>query len=145
MAFGTATVVTNKGKAMFADRVRTSAVTYNAAPKFVAHGNGATTAARTAVAADTALSAEVDLVTSNRITGTESTVTTTQTGDTYQVTGTVTAQAARNTSGANAPIDEAGLFDLVTTGGNMFTSATFAVINLASGDSVAYTWKIQIS
>jgi hypothetical protein len=145
MPFGTGTVLTNKGKGILADRVRTSPGTYTASPKFVAHGNGATAAARTAAAADTALSVEQDLVASNRVTGSESTVTTTQTGDTYQVTGTVTAQAARNTTGANAPIDEAGLFDLITTGGNMFTSATFPVVNLASGDSIAYTWKVQIS
>lgn len=145
MPFGTGTVVTNKGKAMFADRVRTTPATYTTAPKYVAHGNGATAAARTAAVGDTALSVEQDLVTSNRITGTESVVTTSVTGDTYQVVGTVTAQAARNTSGANAPIDEAALFDQVTTGGNMFTSATFPVINLASGDSILYTWKVQLT
>ena len=38
MAFGTATVVTNKGKAMFADRVRTTPATYTNAPKFCAMG-----------------------------------------------------------------------------------------------------------
>lgn len=133
MAFGTATVVTNKGKAMFADRVRTTPATYTTAPKFVAMGVGATGAARTAVAADTALSTEVE----SRTSGTESIVTTTQTGDTYQVVGTVTATSAR-------VVDEAGLFDASSTG-NMFTSATFAVINLATSDSIAFTWKVQVT
>lgn len=145
MPFGTGQVVTSLGKGLIADRIRTSPGTYTASPKFVAHGNGATAAARTAAVGDTALSVEQDLVASNRITGTESTQTTTLANDTYQVLGTVTAQAARNTSGANAPIDEAGLFTLVTAGGTMFTSATFAVINLALGDSIAYTWKVQVS
>lgn len=133
MAFGTATVVTNKGKAMLADRLRTSPGTYTTSPKFCAMGTGATGAARTAVAGDTALSTEVE----TRTSGTESTVTTTQTGDTYQVTGTVTATTTR-------AIDEAGLFDASSTG-NMGTSATFSVVNLNNGDSIAFTWKVQVT
>lgn len=133
MPFGTATVVTNKGKAMFADRVRTTPATYTTAPKFVAMGVGATGAARTAAVGDTALSTEVE----SRATGTESIVTTSVTGDTYQVVGTVTASATR-------AVDEGGLFDASTVG-NMFTSATFPVVNLASGDSIQFTWKVQLS
>lgn len=131
MAFGVATVVTNKGKAMFADRLRTSPGTYSASPKFCGMGTGATGAARTAVAADTALTTEVE----TRTSGTESTVTTTVTNDTYQVTGTQTATTTR-------AIDEAGLFDASSTG-NLFTSATLNVVNLNSGDSIAWTWKVQ--
>jgi hypothetical protein len=133
MAFGTATVVTNKGKAMLADRVRTSPGTYTTSPKFCAMGVGATGAARTAVAADTALSTEVE----SRTSGTESVVTTSQTGDTYQVVGTITATSGRS-------VDEAGLFDASSTG-NMFTSATFSVISLNNGDSIAFTWKTQLT
>lgn len=131
MAFGVATVVTNKGKAMFADRLRTSPGTYTTSPKFIAMGTGATAAARTAVAADTALSTEVE----SRTSGTESTVTTTQTGDTYQVAGTITATTTR-------AVDEGGLFDASTVG-NMAVSWTQNVDSLASGDSIAYTVKIQ--
>lgn len=133
MPFGTATVVTNKGKAMFADRIRTTPATYTASPKYCAMGTGATGAARTAAATDTALSTEVE----TRTAGTESTVTTTNTGDTYQVVGTIAATASRS-------VDEAGLFDAATTG-NMGTSATFAVVSLASGDSIQFTWKSQVS
>lgn len=133
MPFGTATVITNKGKAILADRVRTTPGTYTTSPKFVAMGTGATGAARTAAAADTALSTEVE----TRTSGTESVVTTTQTGDTYQVTGTVTASATR-------AVDEAGLFDASTVG-NMFLSATFAVVNLSNGDSIAFTFKSQLT
>lgn len=131
MPFGTATVVTNGGKRTTADRLQTTP-TRNAF-KFVAMGVGATGAARTAVAADTALSTEVE----TRTSGTESTVTTTQTGDTYQVVGTVTATATR-------VVDEGGLFDASTVG-NMGTSATFPVINLASADSIQFTWKTQVT
>lgn len=129
--FGVATVVTNKGKAMFADRLRTSPATYTVSPKFLAMGVGATGAARTAVAADTALSTEVE----TRTTGTESTTTTTQTNDTYQVTGSITATATRK-------VDEAGCFDAATVG-NLGFSATHEVDTLASGDTITYTWKVQ--
>lgn len=132
-AFGIATVVTIKGKAMAADRLRTSPGTYTTSPKFCGMGTGATGAARTAVAADTALTTEVE----TRATGTESTVTTTQTNDTYQSVGTQTATGARS-------IDEAGLFDASTVG-NMATSATLAVISLATADSIQWTWKYQVT
>ena len=133
MAFGVATVVTNIGKAIFADRVRTTPATYTASPKFVAMGVGATGAARTAVAADTALTTQVE----SRTSGTESVTTVTQTNDAYQVTGTVTATTTR-------AVDEGGLFD-ASSSGNMFTSATFNIVNLANGDSIAFTWKVQLT
>lgn len=132
MAFGVATVVTNLGKAIFADRVRTSPATYTTSPKFVAAGVGATGATRTALAADTALSSELA---EGRTSGTESTVTVTNTGDAYQVTGTVTATGTR-------ACDEGGLFDASSTG-HMFASATYNVISLVTGDSIAFTWKVQ--
>lgn len=133
MAFGTATVTTNKGKAMFADRLRTTPATYTAAPKFCAMGVGATGAARTAVAADSALSSEVE----TRTSGTESVQTTTQTGDTYQVLGTIVATSTRS-------IDEFGLFDAASAG-NMGFSATFTIVPVVNGDSVIFTAKIQFT
>jgi hypothetical protein len=129
MPFAVGTVVTNGGKRTSADRMLTTP-TRNPI-KFVAMGTGATAAARTAAAADTALSAEVE----TRTSGTESTVTTTNASDTYQVVGTITATAARS-------VDEGGLFDASTVG-NMGTSATFNVVSLANGDSVQFTWKVQ--
>jgi hypothetical protein len=133
MPFGAATVITTIGKAMFADRVRTTPATYSNAPKYVAMGVGATGAARTAVVGDTALSSEVE----SRTSGTESIVTTSTTGDTYQVVGTVTASASR-------AVDEAGLFDASSTG-NLFLSATFNVVNLSNGDSIQFTFKAQLT
>ena len=134
MPFGTATVLTNKGKAMAADRLRTTPATYTVAMKFLGLGTGATGAARTAVAADTALSTELG---EGRATCTESVVTTSQTNDTTQFVGTVTATGTR-------AVDEAGLFDASTTG-NMGLSATFAVVNLTNGDSLQITAKIQFT
>lgn len=133
MAFGVATVLTNKGAALFADRARTSPATYTTSPKFIGVGTGATGAARTAVVGDTALTTEVE----SRASGTESTVTTTVTGDTYQSQGTVSITGTR-------ALDESGLFD-ASTSGNMATSATYNVINLLSGDSIQLTWKVKIA
>lgn len=133
MPFAVATVLTNKGKGLFADRARTSPATYTTSPKHIGIGTGATAATRTAVAADTALSTEVE----TRATGTESTVTTTQTGDTYQSVGTVSITGTR-------AIDESGLFD-ASSSGNMITSATLSIINLLSGDSLQLTWKVAIT
>lgn len=133
MPFGTGTVVTNIGKAILTDRVRTTPATYTAAPKFAAMGTGANTAARTAALTDTALSAQVETRTSS----TETLQTTTTTNDTYQAQATISATAAR-------AVDEAGLFDAASAG-NLFTSATFPVVNLASGDSIQFTWRVQLT
>ncbi len=132
--FAAATVITNRGKAIIADRIRTTPATYTTAPKWIAMGTGATAAARTAAVGDTALSTEVE----TRAVGTESVVTTTVTGDTHQTVGTITATAAR-------AVDEAATFDQLATGGNIFMSATHAVINLVSGDSLQYTAKTQLT
>lgn len=133
MPFGPATVVTTIGKAILADRVRTTPATYTNAPKYVAMGTGATSAARTAVVGDTALSTAAE----TRTSGTESVVTTSTTGDTYQVVGTITATGSRS-------VDEGGLFD-ASTAGNMFTSATFPVVSLSTNDSIQFTWKVQLT
>lgn len=132
MAFGTGSVVTNGGKAILAKRqIGTSPS--QTEPNFIGIGVGATGATRTAAASDTALSTAVE----TRSTGTSSTVTTTNTNDTYQTVGTITATATR-------AVDEAGTFDAVSAG-NMATSFTFPVINLASGDSLQLTVKTQLT
>lgn len=133
MAFGVASVVTNKGKAALADRLRTTPGTYTTSPKYVAMGTGATGAGRTAAVGDTALSTEVE----SRTSGTESVVTTSVTNDTYQVTGTIAATATR-------AVDEFGLFD-ASSSGNLIFSATLNVISLTNGDSIAWTAKIQLT
>jgi hypothetical protein len=76
-----------------------------------------------------------------RVSATLTQQTTTQTNDTLQLTGTVTSAGTR-------AITEVGAFDAVgtgspPTGGNMDFYADFAVINLASGDSIAFTMKVS--
>lgn len=132
MPFGTATVETNSGKAVSAKR-HVGASPAQAEPNRIGMGVGATGAARTAAAADTALSTEVE----TRATGTSSTVTTAQTNDTYQTVGTNTATATR-------AVDEAATFDAASAG-NIDISATFAVINLQNGDSLQLTFKKQFT
>jgi hypothetical protein len=132
MPFGTATVITNVGKGIAAKRMF-GATPAQVEPNFIGIGVGATTAARTAAVGDTALSTAVE----SRVSGTSSTVTTTNTNDTYQSVATITATVARS-------VDEAGMFD-ASTAGNMFFSATFAVVSLASGDSLQLTCKTQFT
>lgn len=130
MAFGTATVFTNAGRAIVTNRIIGSGTE----PKWIGLGVGATGAARTAVVADTALSSELA---EGRAVGTGTRVTTSVTNDTYQTVGTVTASGSR-------AVDEAGTFDALTTG-NMAISATFPVVNLLNGDSLQITAKVQFS
>ena len=68
-------------------------------------------------------------------------VTTAVTNDTVQLAGTITAAGTR-------AITEVGAFDAAgsgspPTGGNMDYYCDFTVVNLNSGDSIAFTMKIQ--
>lgn len=72
-----------------------------------------------------------------RVSATMSQQTVTVTSDTLRATGTITAAGTR-------AITEVGLFDAAgsgspPTGGNMDMYGDFSVINLASGDSIAFT------
>lgn len=121
------TAVVNAGRAILTNRIIGSGTE----PKYVAMGTGTTAVQLT----DTALGGEVE----SRTTGTSSRTTTTSTNDTYQVTGTVTATASRT-------IGEAGLFDQSGLGGNMFVRGVLAsTISLASGDSIAFTFTVQVT
>jgi len=131
MPFGTATVITRLGFAIIADRIKN--VPTVASPRWLEIGVGATGAARTAAATDTALSSAVE----TRGEGSESQQTTTHTGDTYRVVAVVTATAPRN-------VDEAGLFNALAAG-TMFMSATFPVVALATNDSLQMTCNTQIT
>lgn len=131
MPFGVNTVITNGGLSIIANRIQTTP-SINP-PKYVAMGVGATGAGRTAAKTDTALSTEVE----TRSIGIESQVTTSITGDTYQVVGVITATASRS-------VDEAGLFN-ASTGPTMFFSATMNVIALNTNDSLQLTCKCQLT
>lgn len=78
-----------------------------------------------------------------RASATASQQTTTVTNDTLRIVATLTAAGAR-------AITEVGAFDAAgtgspPTGGNMDYYADFSVINLASGDSIAFTLNVTYS
>lgn len=81
--------------------------------------------------------------TESRVSATASQQTTTVTNDTLRLTGTITAAGTR-------AITEVGAFDAAgsgspPTGGNMDYYADFSVVNLASGDSIAFTLNVTYS
>jgi hypothetical protein len=77
---------------------------------------------------------DTDLATASaeaRTDGTPAAQTTNTTGDTYRVTGTITATGSR-------AITEVGIFD-AATGATLRMYADFTVINLSTDDSIAFT------
>lgn len=109
---------------------------YTSRPLHLQWGTGSGAAASANVVTTTS-------TTEARTAGTSSQVTTTQTNDTYQVAGTITAAGTR-------AITEVGVFDAAgsgspPTGGNMDIYGDFSVINLASGDSIAFTVKVAFT
>ena len=121
-----ATLLVNTGKAIVTNYLNGGAATQ---PKYVAWGTGAGTTGAT----DTTLFTE----TGSRVTGTTSQVTTSTSNDTLQVVGTQTA-------GGTLAITNAGLFD-ASTSGNLFAKGDFSTINLNTGDSIQFTFKVQFS
>lgn len=123
-----AVAFTNVGASIVTNRI----IQAGTAPKNIGWGIG--TAAP--LVTDTTLGSEAAPTTSGgRTVGTESRVTTTVTNDTYQVAGLVTA-------GSSFAITEAGLFDAVTAG-NMLMRGTFGAYNVASPDTITFTFGLK--
>lgn len=118
-----ASVLANAGRAII------TSVLASSTAKYVGMGTGAGTAAAT----DTTLFTEVE----TRTSGTQSQQTTSVTNDTYRVVGTVAATATR-------AITNAGVFD-ASSAGNLLVKGDFATINLASGDSIQFTFNLQFT
>jgi hypothetical protein len=126
-----ATVLTNNGEEWAAERLAgvQGAGTNNVAANAGSHigmGTGGTTAAK----ADTALGTEVETRSATSVT-----VVGTGSAAKYQATATITATATR-------VVIEAGLFS-ASSAGVMFVRGDFSAINLASGDSIAFTIQID--
>ncbi len=88
-------------------------------------------------AAATANVVTTTTTTEARVSATASQQTTTVTNDTLRLTGTITAAGSR-------AITEVGAFDAAgsgspPTGGNMNLYGDFSTVNLATGDSIAFT------
>lgn len=126
------TVFTNAGKAAAA-----AAVISAATMKYLQWGVGSGQTATSNTVNSTSTTTEA------RVAGTMSQVTTTVTNDTVQIVGTITAAGSR-------AITEVGVHDAAgsgspPTGGNMDLYGDFSVINLASGDSIAFTVQLKFS
>lgn len=114
----------------------TGALVTASVDKFLQWGTGS-------AAAKSATTVTTTSTTEARTSGSMSQVTTTATNDTLQVTGTITAAGAR-------AITEVGVFDAAgasspPTGGNMIFYGDFSVVNLLTGDSIAFTVKVAFS
>lgn len=130
-----ATVITNAGQAIPPNRLAGTGTE----PKQIGWGTGAGTAAVGDTTLFTEKALDLSATSGSRTTGTSSSVTTTNTGDTYQVTGTLTATGA-------GTVTNAGLFDNATiASGTLYCKGDFTGIGLASGDSIAFTFKVKFS
>lgn len=131
-----ANLVTNAGKAAIASRINGAGS--EALFDKIGWGTGATAAAAT----DTALGAEKDASggasTTHVVSAATCTrVTTSVTNDSAQMVGTATA------SGTIA-ITESGVFNAASAG-TLLARQVFTAVNVVSGDSIQFTWKIQAS
>lgn len=120
-----AVVFTNSGHSGVVTRIIGSGSQFN----YMAWGTGAGSVS----AGDNTISGEVN----SRVAGTVGAATTTLTNDTYQLVAVMSATAAYG-------ITNAGVFD-ASTNGNSLVKGDFAVVNLASGDSIQFTVKLQFT
>jgi hypothetical protein len=123
-------LITNAGFAGSAGRLMGSGSP--AAFTYIAVGTGTTAAAAT----DTALQTETTTSGLARTSGTVSLVTTTQTNDTAQVTNTFSVTGT-------VAVTESGVLN-ASSAGTLLCHQVFSAINVASGDSLQITWKVQM-
>lgn len=122
-------LVPNAGKAIISGRMFGSTPT-QAEPKYLDWGTGATAGSATSTGVSTA-GGEA------RTAGTSSQVTITQTNDTHQVVGTITATGTKT-------ITNVGLFDASTTG-VLYAIFDGLSVALVSGDAIALTARVQFT
>jgi len=128
-----ATVVVNGGKGIITAKLRA----VGTEPLNIGWGTGAGTAAITDTTLFTEALVSLSAGTSDHTVGTSSQVTTTTTNDSYQVTGTRTATGS-------GTVTNAGLWDAASAG-TLFLKGDFTGIVLASGDSIAFTFKASLA
>ena len=124
-------VITNAGLAAVAGLILTDVTVDDF--DYIAIGTGTTAEAAT----DTTLEAEITTGGGERAAGTGTRVTTTQTNDTAQLVNTFSFTAS-------FAVTEAGILN-AATGGDLLCRKTFSAVNVASGDSLQTTYKIQVS
>lgn len=130
-------LITNTGKAAAASRINGSGG--EAAFTSIGQGTGTTAAAvgdtalETEKKADGTAASGVHALATASVTA--SRVTTTVTNDTAQLVGTISETATM-------AITESGVFN-ADTNGVMIARQVFSAINVVSGDSLQFTWKIK--
>lgn len=128
-------LVPNVGKAVISGRMF-GATPSQAEPHFLGWGTGA--------GAGAAGSTDVSTpATEARTSGTSSQVTTTQTNDTHQIVGTITANGTKT-------ITNVGVFDAAGSGSPPSGGVLYAIFDglsqaLNSGDAIAFTAKVQFN
>jgi hypothetical protein len=128
-------LVPNVGKAICSGRMFGATPT-QAEPKYLGWGTGAGAGAATSTDVSTA-------ATEARVAGTSSQVTTTQTNDTHQVVGTITANGGKT-------ITNVGLFDGAGSGSPPTGAVLYAIFDglsvaLNANDAIQFTAKVQFS
>lgn len=129
--------VTDAGRAAVASRINGSGAA--AAFTSIGQGTGATafnaadTALQTGVTAAGAADSGVHALATASVT--VSRVTTTVTNDTAQLVGTIS-------EAATIAVTESGVFN-ADTSGTLLCRQTFTAVNVVSGDSLQFTWKIK--
>lgn len=131
--FALSNLITNAGLAGISDILGPQGST--AAYDYIALGTGTTAAAAT----DTALETETAATGLARAQGTASRVTTTVANDTLQVAYTFT-----NSSGGSVAVTEYGLLNAASSG-TLMARVVQAATNVANGESLSVTWKIDFS
>jgi|ERR1043166_5714179 hypothetical protein len=128
--------IANAGRAVVSARLYgTASAAYGA----IGQGTGTNafaatdTTLQTEVKADGTAASGVHCIPSGSVTA--SSVTTTVTNDTAQFVGTVAETAT-------IAVTESGLFN-ADTNGTLLARQTFSAVNVVSGDSIQFTWKIK--
>ena len=122
-------LITNAGRALISGLINGSGSP--AAATYIAVGTGTTAAATS----DTALQTETAASGLSRAAGTVSLVTTTITNDTAQITKTFSVTGT-------VAVTESGVLNAASAG-TLLCHQVFSAINVANGDSLQVTWKIQ--
>jgi hypothetical protein len=122
-------LITNAGRGLISGLINGSGSP--AAATFIAVGTGATAAST----ADTALQTEIATSGLSRAAGTVSLITGSITNDTAQVTKSFSVTGS-------VAVTEAGLLNAASVG-TLLCRQVFSAINVANGDTLQVTWKIQ--
>lgn len=126
-------VITNTGLAEVSSLILTDNPGSATAFDYIAIGTGTTSETAT----DTQLEAEITTGGGERAAATGTQVTTTVTNDTAQLQHTFSFTSS-------FAVTETGIFN-AATGGDMLCRKTFSAVNVASGDSLQITYKVQFS